>query len=82
MKTALLLVVVLTAAGCTTVRTFDRNGDLTGMCRVSGLFRGGGSCLGYANDDGVARRDTRAFKAAQKTAKPVAQTDDLYIGGR
>lgn len=71
----------LVASACTTVRTFDRNGDITGTCRIRGLFRGGGQCVGYANDDGVARRDTKAFKAVQKTVKPVA-TDDLYTGGR
>lgn len=81
MKTAILLVVVLTA-GCTTVRTYDRNGDLTGSCRIRGLFRGGGSCVGYANDEGVARRDTRSFKSVQKTAKPMTNVDDVYIGGR
>lgn len=48
MKTAILLLVALVAAGCTTVRTYDRHGDPTGSCTVSGLSKRGGSCIGYA----------------------------------
>ena len=52
MKSLLLVVTVavaLTASACSTVRTYDRDGNMTGKCKVSGLLLRGGSCVGYAN---------------------------------
>lgn len=57
-KTALLglaLAALLTSA-CTTVTTYDRDGNKTGKCQITGLLRKGGECIGYANDT---RREAR-----------------------
>lgn len=55
MKVAAVLILTL-LAGCTTVTTYDRGGNLIGSCRVSGLTKRGGSCFGYANGEvGVSR---------------------------
>lgn len=48
MKYALLLLLILTQ-GCTTVRSFDSDGHVIGMCRITGLLRTGGQCIGYSN---------------------------------
>ena len=61
----------LFGSACTTVTTYDRNGHLTGSCRISGLSYKGGQCIGQANDGGVQRREVRAQpsrKAPQLTA--------------
>lgn len=50
MRKLILVGLSLLASACTTVRTYDRDGNVTGMCRVTGLLRKGGECIGYAND--------------------------------
>ena len=77
-KLMALLGLAMLGAACTTVRTYDRNGDLTGTCRITGVFRGGGQCLGYANDAGVPRREARSAKPAKKSDQPA----DIYDFGR
>lgn len=53
MKTLMLVLIVacLTSA-CTTVRTYDKDGNLLGWCRVSGFTKKGGQCIGHANGEG------------------------------
>lgn len=61
-KTLTLLGLSLLVSACTTVRTYDREGNMTGMCRVTGLMRKGGQCVGYANDAAYVRKAAVATK--------------------
>lgn len=49
MKLLFLLSLAVLASGCTTVSTYDHNGDLIGRCKITGFLRKGGQCLGQAN---------------------------------
>lgn len=55
MKTIILVVLAALTAACTTVTTYDRDGKLLGSCKVSGLMRAGGQCVGHANGEAAVK---------------------------
>lgn len=55
MKKTLLVALALLATGCTTVRTYDKDGNILGTCRVSGITKRGGTCVGRANGEAAVR---------------------------
>lgn len=60
MKKIILIVIAAATAACTTVTTYDREGNLLGSCKVSGLMRAGGQCVGHA--DGAAPKTAQEAK--------------------
>lgn len=51
MKLFILISLALFGSGCTTVTTYDANGNMLGKCQVTGILRKGGQCIGYANNN-------------------------------
>lgn len=77
MKIAIVVCLALLSSACTTVRTYDREGTLTGSCEVSGLFHRGGECIGYANGEGKAQAVSavRVASPGQLATRPVRGQD-------
>ena len=47
---AVVAFLAVLSSACTTVRTYNAAGDVTGSCRISGFpTKHGGQCIGYAN---------------------------------
>lgn len=48
---SLYVTLMLLSAGCTTVRVYDKDGNVSGTCRITGFIRRGGLCIGHANGE-------------------------------